>query len=1316
MKRSLFITIAVLIVMALFVGCKAEIADRDELGTVSITEASRSLDSSAVLTVDAEDLCWFYTAVKADNSIFVTGATGTTKTPVKTGAVAGLAGANLGKFSTGAWTFCFYGYYATNVNNGVIAEGAKPVYYQEGMAVTVSKNVSAYLTVTLTQGEGMAKPKVAISGATWAYLLAGEGKALTLKVYDGEFDATNNDENLLVGPIAATTDANGTATFSTAADFELTAGDHTLYFYVYYPANENQLVGQTPLQLSAKAGLKYTITDLQGTASGIEVLNEEGAIYISGSYNPDAQTSTATGTITVSPTVETVVQAGVAPVETKQTTVTFPAGSFETAGDQVLTIAVADTAAAAETNFVVTNVDTTGAPIAVLSFSLSNAPATFGDEAVEVETFIQPGLDADSIKVIYNGTTGAQPTDVAYDSQTGRLTFKTTHFSDYVIVYTKAVARIGSTLYESLPEACVAALGTEGNTVITLLCDASGDGFSGDNAPLGSYTIDFAGHTYNVTGLVGSEGTPTQAFRVIDGQTVVLKNGKLTSSTAKMLINQYGNLTLKDMTLDGSNLVASNASYYTLSVCLGNVVISGNTNIIAHADDANGNGRAFDIDGSYSYGAKRSVTIAEDFTGKISGIIEFTKSKNDSYETKLIVNGGNGDLTEARLTISGLGTNDVIYIDSDVDWVDVYDLTTNTAYSLSDFRDAVNDGSISSDSFVLLKDVDLANVEWTPIGTTAHPFSGVFDGQNHTISNLTYNGAPSGQMLGLFGEVKGTKNDSAMTLNDVWNKAIGSLSEDSFKEENYTAVIKKLTLSGFDVTNTSSSGSSRYTGALAGRMDDAYIEGITVVNSTISGTKGVGGLVGSFNGSSAKSCRTLSDVSVNAIEGGYNIGGLFGGTNYSKNGTQTNYGAIISCENNASVTIPENGATGGFIGGIVGMSQSWVAGNSTATSGYIFLNCTNNGTIDAKANTESGVGGIAGFGLNVYAFVGCTNNGILKANTVTNGIAGISYAGSNIYNSSNTGSISANAAKMAGVFVEDAQQAVGYAYGCSNSGSLSNSNPIGVNAQIAIVGGVITAENRVFADVNEVYAFISGNDCRDIDFIDCTVADKSGELDLSDISANIYSNTQLCTTVVVKDKNVSLNIPNASVLVLADSSNPLELSSMGDSCTVTVEFGATIKNVTIGGAGSSLTVNGTVSNGITFAGEGAVSAMVSAGATVGHVGFGGTGIYTLTNEGVISHTHSEDNPSANEHTVSTIKACTITINNKGIIAARKNSVGKCSYAMLFYNGCDVVVNQYPDSSIFAEVNSYLLACGSASSVVYNTYDADGNLTDTVVKK
>ena len=803
MKRSLFITIAVLIVMALFVGCKADIADRDELGTVSITEVSRSLDSSAVLTVDAEDLCWFYTAVKADNSIFVTGATGTTKTPVKTGAVAGLAGANLGKFSTGAWTFCFYGYYEASIENGEIKTDAKPVYYQEGMAVTVSKNVSAYLTVTLTQGEGMAKPKVAISGATWTYELAGEGKALTLKVYDGEFDATNN-ATALASIDDATTDANGTATFSTTADFELTAGDHTLYFYVYYPANEHQLVGQTPLQLSAKAGLKYTITDLQGTASGIEVLNEEGAIYISGSYNPDAQTSTATGTITVSPTVDTVVQAGVAPVETKQTTVTFPAGSFETAGEQVLTIAVADTAAAAETNFVVTNVDTTGAPIAVLSFSLDNTTAatTFG-EAVEVETFIQPDLDAASIKVIYNGTTGAQPTDVAYDPQTGRLTFKTTHFSDYVVVYTKAVARVGNALYETI-EAAVAEAAS-GDTIVmlsdtslsatyvandgkTIILDLNGKTVAG-NWDVYKYDITFKNGTINgIVHLNGLDNDGSKCHVTIAANAIVKGNylgndvygiilwEKYNTVTGYgMILDVYGrldeciwvlgNITEGDSVINIKNGAVINGSELgialnglatlnveagasitgvdsAIEVRAGNLNIAGGTFVATSTVDpvaSNANGS-----GSTTKGA--AIAIAQHTTRlPINVVIDdgsFTGTRALFYSDPEA-----GDAVDVSITVNGGSFNGV-------ENIDVFDFTAGATYTLAGVRDAVNEGTASDGNFMLVRDVNLAGVVWTPIGTKEHPFTGVFDGQNHKISNLTIN-EPNGTYLGLFGYVGG---------------------------------------------------------------------------------------------------------------------------------------------------------------------------------------------------------------------------------------------------------------------------------------------------------------------------------------------------------------------------------------------------------------------------------------------------------------------------------------------------------------------------------------------------------------------------------
>jgi len=173
---------------------------------------------------------------------------------------------------------------------------------------------------------------------------------------------------------------------------------------------------------------------------------------------------------------------------------------------------------------------------------------------------------------------------------------------------------------------------------------------------------------------------------------------------------------------------------------------------------------------------------------------------------------------------------------------------------------------------------------------------------------------------------------------------------------------------------------------------------------------------------------------------------------------------------------------------------------------------------------------------------------------------------------------------------------------------------------------------------------------------------------------------------------------------------------MGENCTITIESGATVQNVTVGGNGTSLIVNGTVSDKIIMAGEGAVTATISADASAGRINFGGTGTYTLTNRGTISHTQSEGNNSANEHTVSTIKACNITINNYGTIKAGKNGNNKCSYAMLFYNGSSVVVNQYPGSQITADNNGYLLACSSANSVVYQTYDENGTLTETVNKK
>lgn len=174
-------------------------------------------------------------------------------------------------------------------------------------------------------------------------------------------------------------------------------------------------------------------------------------------------------------------------------------------------------------------------------------------------------------------------------------------------------AKIGDKTYETLAGAVASV--TDGTaTTITLLRDASGDGIiiaSGRNI-----TIDLNNHTYTVSGkTVGSSGTETNGFQLLRGANVTIKDGKITSDKAKILIQNYCNLTLQNVELDGRKLVGSVP--YTLSLNCGKIQITGNTSILAKTG-----GVAFDLyywpKGGYSEG----VQVTVDTTGTISGPVE----------------------------------------------------------------------------------------------------------------------------------------------------------------------------------------------------------------------------------------------------------------------------------------------------------------------------------------------------------------------------------------------------------------------------------------------------------------------------------------------------------------------------------------------------------------------------------------------------------------------------------------------------------------------------------------------------------------------
>lgn len=226
------------------------------------------------------------------------------------------------------------------------------------------------------------------------------------------------------------------------------------------------------------------------------------------------------------------------------------------------------------------------------------------------------------------------------------------------------VAQVGDTTYETL-RAAVAAVPENGT--ITLLKDATGSGI-GTYKDTGtdkdgntkitskSFTIDFNDHTYSLnTPAVGSTGYETQGFHfewtgsAENIPNITLKNGTLDvasehDSNLKLLIQNYCNLTLDNMTIDGSNLENGWGTYtYITSNCCGTTLIK-DTKIFG--GDAQKN-VAFDVDGCRSAYANTPVKITVEGDSEIFGQIEVNDSDGKSANTLTVKGGSFTDVATA---------------------------------------------------------------------------------------------------------------------------------------------------------------------------------------------------------------------------------------------------------------------------------------------------------------------------------------------------------------------------------------------------------------------------------------------------------------------------------------------------------------------------------------------------------------------------------------------------------------------------------------------------------------------------------------------
>lgn len=192
------------------------------------------------------------------------------------------------------------------------------------------------------------------------------------------------------------------------------------------------------------------------------------------------------------------------------------------------------------------------------------------------------------------------------------------------------VAQIGNVKYDTLKEAVAA---VQNGQTVKLCANASGDGIK---VPSGTnFTLDLGGFTYKIDGqLVGSTGTETNGFQLLRDSNITIKNGAITTTKAKILIQNYSNLTLDNVDLTGVDVTK-----YVLSNNNGTTTLANGTTITAAGSNV-----AFDVY-YWPKNGYQSVTVeiaSNDVV--INGKVEYASDGSDNEgfaeNAKLIIPAG----------------------------------------------------------------------------------------------------------------------------------------------------------------------------------------------------------------------------------------------------------------------------------------------------------------------------------------------------------------------------------------------------------------------------------------------------------------------------------------------------------------------------------------------------------------------------------------------------------------------------------------------------------------------------------------------------
>lgn len=475
--------------------------------------------------------------------------------------------------------------------------------------------------------------------------------------------------------------------------------------------------------------------------------------------------------------------------------------------------------------------------------------------------------------------------------------------------------------------------------VTSPITNGSGIGIfnSAPDTQIKKLTIDFGGNTYTfMTNPVGSPGTETQAVHLEKGHTVILQNGKLevgstSDSNFKWGIQNYCDLTLENMVIDGSNLKDSVS--YTMSNNHGNVVIKDSTII------AKEGGFAFDVYywPSNGYADGVSVTVTDSI---IDGRIKVTvdgKNAIGNNTHSLSISGGTlvGGLTATDGgQLYTVGTTSLSHVDIN------NNTATNRGGGIYNAVQNASDGGIAGRGQLTLDGVSFS-------GNKAAQGGAIYNAGTLTVEGGSFTGNSAAPADG-----------SAVTVSNVG----GAI---------YNADDAKLSINGTRFEGNTAA----IAGAVNNQYDSSHITGITnafFVNNTASLSAG----------GALRNQGTIDSISGTTFEG--NTAGNGGALWNGAGGTITNITNTTFTDNKSTNAVVGGGAITNA--GVITISATTFTGNTAAGNGGAINNVVSGGgqakialsNTTFTGNTADGNGGA------LYNVGSITFNG---TNTFTNNTA-----------------------------------------------------------------------------------------------------------------------------------------------------------------------------------------------------------------------------------------------------------------------------------------------------------------------------------------